>query len=147
VSLNKLLDDTLEMFNERFNHTISVKRNFRDSMPRILDLGLQYIFTNIIKNALDAMPEEGALTVSTDILDAQIEIRIKDTGTGMSPEIASRIFEPFFTTKSIDKGTGLGLAICREIINKYEGDIKVNSEAGLGSEFVITIPSKYFENE
>ncbi len=147
VSLNKLLDDTLEMFSERFNHTITVKRNFREPVPRVLDLGLQYIFTNIIKNALDAMQDTGTLTVTTDILDALIEIRISDTGTGMPPEITSRIFEPFFTTKTIDKGTGLGLAICREIINKYEGTISVESTEDAGSTFIIHIPSKHFENE
>jgi signal transduction histidine kinase len=147
VSLNKLLDDALDIFTERINHTITVKRDFRGSMPRILDMGLQYVFTNIIKNALDAMPEKGTLTINSDIRDALIEIRIKDTGSGMAQEIISRIFEPFFTTKSIDKGTGLGLAICREIINKYEGKISVESEAGKGSTFVILIPSKHFENE
>lgn len=147
INLSKMLDDTLDMFQEKLNHSIKVNKNLREPMPRILDLGLQYVFTNIIKNAIDAMPEGGTLDITTEFNDSSVEICIKDNGAGMPPEIISRIFEPFFTTKSIDKGTGLGLAICREILNKYEGKVSVQSQPGKGSTFVVTIPSKHLANE
>ncbi|MDP3142834.1 MAG: ATP-binding protein, partial [Candidatus Omnitrophota bacterium] len=73
-------------------------------------------------------------------------ISFKDTGVGIASEIKDRIFEPFFTTKSIEKGTGLGLAISKEIVNKYEGKIEVQSAQGVGSTFTILIPKKYLEN-
>ncbi len=73
-------------------------------------------------------------------------MNFKDTGLGIPIEIRERIFEPFFTTKSVDKGTGLGLAICREIVNKYEGKIEVQSSLGKGSTFTVIIPKKYLEN-
>jgi signal transduction histidine kinase len=70
-----------------------------------------------------------------------VKIHIKDNGKGMASEVKKQIFEPFYTTKSLDKGTGLGLSICREIIQKHHGDIDVISEPGVGSEFIISLPS------
>ena len=75
-------------------------------------------------------------------------IAITDNGPGMTEEVRSKIFEPFFTTKAVGKGTGLGLSISYGIIEKHKGTIEVKSETGIGTEFIITIPIRaYNENE
>jgi signal transduction histidine kinase len=70
----------------------------------------------------------------------QIEVRIKDNGSGIKPEIKDKIFDPFFTTKPVGKGTGMGLAISYQIIEKHQGTIEVFSELNQGTEFVVTLP-------
>ncbi len=72
-----------------------------------------------------------------------VKIRIKDNGHGIPLEIKQKIFDLFFTTKAIGKGTGLGLVISYQIIEKHQGKIEVNSRRGAGTEFVITLPTKY----
>jgi signal transduction histidine kinase len=146
VNLHELIEESLDEFSERLNGNIQVDKRYAESLPRILDLGLSHIFNNVIKNALDAMPDKGRLEIYTNINDSLVEVSFKDSGVGIPDEVKERIFEPFFTTKSIDKGTGLGLAICNEIITKYEGRIKVESLAGKGTQFTILIPKKYLEN-
>ena len=97
-------------------------------------------FINIILNALDAMPQGGALGIRLDQEDGSAVVRIADTGTGIRPELLSRIFDPFFTTKGVGKGTGLGLSISYAIIKEHDGRIEVQSEVGRGSTFTITLP-------
>ncbi len=146
VDVHKLIDESLDLLDAKINHNIQVNKEYKEFLPRILDLGLQHAVINIIKNALDAMPTGGVLEISTDMNDGMVEISFKDTGFGIDNEIKNRIFEPFFTTKSIEKGTGLGLAICNEIISKYEGRIEVQSSLGQGSIFTVVIPKKYLQN-
>jgi len=146
VDLHKIIDDSLDLIWHKFNGNIQVNKRYNGFIPRILDLGIQHIMTNIIKNAVDAMQNGGALEITTALNDFGAQIIFRDSGSGIPDEIREHIFEPFFTTKSIGKGTGLGLSICKEIINKYEGSIKVKSLPGTGSTFIISIPKKYFEN-
>jgi signal transduction histidine kinase len=140
VDINKLIDESLDFLAAKLNGNIKINRKYREGLPQTLDLGLQHVFLNLIKNAIDAMPEGGTLEISTGLNNGSIEITFKDTGTGVLEKIKERIFEPFFTTKGIDKGTGLGLAICREIINKYSGKILFDSAYGKGSTFTVLIP-------
>jgi len=103
------------------------------------------VLTNLIKNAFDAMPNGGSLFV---ILEEDVEeliIKIKDTGTGIDPELVDKIFEPFYTTKGIGMGTGLGLATAYGIVKMHKGKITVYSnndpeKEQVGTEFKITIP-------
>ena len=101
---------------------------------------MEQVFTNLFLNAVDAMQERGELLVSTKRADQAVVIRIADTGRGIDPGAMDKIFEPFYTTK--DKGTGLGLAIVYNIIKKHYGDIAVESEAGKGTTFMITLPGE-----
>lgn len=146
VDVHGLVDESLGVLSERINRNIRIHKRYHSSLPRILDFGLSQVIINILKNALDAMPASGKLEICTDIRDSVVAISFKDTGLGMPLEVKERIFEPFFTTKSIDKGTGLGLAISKEIINKYGGNIEVESSCGEGSTFTLLIPQKYLEN-
>ena len=70
-----------------------------------------------------------------------VEIKIKDSGKGMTEEVKSKVFDPFFTTKDVGKGTGLGLSISFGIIQRHKGEIKVESTPGHGTEFIISIPA------
>jgi signal transduction histidine kinase len=108
---------------------------------------LQQVFLNLFLNAVDAMPNGGTLTVRT-LYDAPadaIRIEIKDTGTGIDPEILGRIFRPFLTTKS--KGTGLGLAICKQMIEQHGGSIGAENDPAGGALFRIGLPVKRGEEE
>lgn len=145
-NLNRLIDESLETLNHKIISAIQIKKHYNENIPRILDLGIQRVIVNMVKNALDAMPAGGTLEISTDIKDSALEINFKDAGIGIPREILEHIFEPFFTTKAIDKGTGLGLAICKEIVDKYEGEIKVRSSPGQGTDFTVLISKKYLEN-
>ena len=108
---------------------------------------LEQAFLNLIFNALDAMGASGTLQVTTRVVGLEramapgpqaIEISIKDTGTGISPENLKRLFAPFFTTKP--NGTGLGLPITRRIIEEHHGTISVSSELHQGTQFTIRLP-------
>jgi signal transduction histidine kinase len=93
---------------------------------------------NLFKNALEAMPQGGELTIATRVENNQVEVSISDTGEGMPPEVRANIFQPYFTTK--EKGTGLGLAICKNIVEEHGGCMLVDSQPGKGSTFTIQIP-------
>jgi len=103
---------------------------------------LQQVFTNLILNAQQAMPEAGQLKIAArNILgENKVEIEFTDTGCGISEENLKHIFEPFFTTKQKEKGTGLGLAVSYQIIQDHKGTIEIKSEVGKGTTIVIRLP-------
>jgi len=104
---------------------------------------LQQVLVNLMVNALHAMPGSGTLTLIDEDFDQKgkpgIRISIRDTGTGMSPEILGRIFDPFYTTKRRE-GTGLGLSISKTLIDRQGGTMTVESEPGKGTLFTIWLP-------
>ena len=101
--------------------------------------GLREAFTNLILNAVDAMPAGGVLGLATRATDAGIDVVVRDTGTGMSETVRERIFDPFFTTKG-PQGTGLGLAMTFGIVSRHGAGITVESEEGVGSTFRLRFP-------
>ncbi len=146
VNLNALIKDTLGIFDWKTNGgKIKVNTNFTHSMTQILDLGLQHVVINIVKNAIDAMGESGTLEITAKINDDHLKLSFKDSGSGIPEEIKERIFEPFFTTKVEGKGAGFGLAICKEIVSKYSGKIEIENLTQ-GTDFIIYIPKKYLRN-
>jgi len=100
---------------------------------------LREALSNLILNAVDAMPSGGALTISSRPEAAHIVVEVRDTGIGMSGEVRGRIFEPFFTTKG-ESGTGLGLALVYGIVDRHAGEIDVASTEGNGTTFTIRLP-------
>jgi len=103
--------------------------------------------TNLFKNAIDAMPDGGTLTVSLKDTPVDVIFSVSDTGTGIKEEDKPKIFEPFFTTKGIGKGTGLGLATTYGIVKMHKGQITVESnnntaKGQTGTTFIITIPRR-----
>lgn len=146
VRLDVLIDESLALLAAHTGPQVHIQKKYTPPLPEILDLGLQHVALNIIKNALDAMPEGGMLEISVSRRETDIEVSFKDTGYGIHDEFKTRIFEPFFTTKNATKGTGLGLAICQEIINKYDGRIAVTSAIGQGSTFTVSLPSTHLKD-
>jgi PAS domain S-box-containing protein len=116
-----------------------------DAWPVIIDPGhLGQVLLNLSVNARDAMPRSGTLiirTLNVEAPNAQVCLRVTDTGVGMSPEVMKRVFEPFFTSKGVGKGTGLGLAVVHGIVEQCGGRIDVESEPGRGATFSIYLPA------
>ena len=136
------LTAALELFQDTFaDHQVTVRRVEETPLPRVTfdPKQMHQVLINLLKNALEAMPQGGEITVTTRVKGANAEISLADTGEGMSPEVVGKIFQPYFTTK--DKGTGLGLAICQGIIQDHGGAISVASTPGQGTTFTIRSPS------
>ena len=99
---------------------------------------LHQALSNLALNAMDAMPDSGTLTIAARPKGENVEIRVSDTGQGMPPEECERLFTPYYTTKQ--HGTGLGLAIVQSVVADHAGTISVESRAGSGATFIITLP-------
>jgi signal transduction histidine kinase len=100
---------------------------------------LRIVFGNLIRNARDAMPDGGSLTLTVSISGQELEIAVADTGVGIRSEDLGRIMEPLYSTKA--RGIGLGLAITRAIVEKHNGKLEVASETGQGSTFTVRLPA------
>jgi len=109
----------------------SVRGNFHE---------LQQVLTNVLLNARDAVRERGNIWIAAEEKGERVEIRIKDDGKGIPPDLLERIFEPLVTTKRGRGGTGLGLAITRRILHASDGEISVESTVGRGAQFTISLP-------
>ena len=106
---------------------------------------LEQVFLNLFLNALDAMPDGGTLTVAASVRregsgPAEVACIVRDTGSGIPPEVKGRIFEPFFSTKEAGRGTGLGLSICLGLIRSHGGRIELDSEPGRGTAVTVALP-------
>ncbi len=143
IDLNRLVGDViLFLENESLHNRIRIRTNLEGGLPPVQSdrTQLQQIFLNIINNAIDAIVHDGSIEISSASHNDGVEIKIKDDGPGMSPEVLEHIFEPFFTTKELGKGTGLGLSITYGLIKKLGGMIAVESAVGSGTVFTIHIP-------
>ncbi len=134
-----------EMIDELIRHKqlpkeIKIERDFPDNLPDALADAKQIpiIFSNLIRNACDAMPTGGVLTLSASTDGNRVVVFVRDTGTGIAPETLSRINEPFFSTKA--RGMGLGLAITKAILEKNHSTIDVETKLGVGTTFSVSFP-------
>ena len=145
VRLTPLLDESLDLsLGQEAKARIAISRTIDPAAERVrTDPGLvRHLLTNLITNALDAMPGEGKLAVSATRDGGDLVLVVSDTGSGMPAEVKRHIFEPFYTTKPTGKGTGLGLSICKEIVRAFRGRIDVESEVGKGTAFTVRIPAE-----
>jgi two-component system sensor kinase FixL len=136
-----VVDEALELFRDTFReHHIVVRQEEETPIPPVAFDAVQVhqVLINLFKNALEAMPEGGEITVTSRVKGDKVEIVVSDTGAGMPPEVAGNIFQPYFTTK--EKGTGLGLAICQNIMTEHGGCIFADSTPGRGASFTIQLP-------
>jgi signal transduction histidine kinase len=138
VDLNKLLESIL--LKMHVPNKVKVKRRFTPNLPMIYadPVQLSRAFYNILINAIQAMPKGGGLDLSTDASRESVDLVIQDSGVGISPEHIKKIFEPLFTTKT--KGIGLGLSLVKEYIESNRGQMKVQSEEGVGTTVQISFP-------
>lgn len=148
VDIHEGIESTLLILNHRIKQGIEVIKDY-GTLPlvRCSPSQLNQVFTNIISNALDAMFDGDSATkqlviTTRTISSDHVQISLRDTGTGISPDVKHKIFDPFFTTKPVGKGTGLGLGICFKIVEQHQGKIDVVTAVGKGTEFIITLPIK-----
>lgn len=147
VDLGEGIRSTLTLLDHKVRGSnVTVTLDLANDLPTVCGWPgeLNQVWTNLIDNAIDAMPGGGELTISSEVEHhndglAFVLTKIADTGTGISDDIRDSIFDPFFTTKEIGKGTGLGLDIVQGIVNHHNGSIKVTSQPG-HTEFSICLP-------
>ena len=144
ANVRRALDSALAVLRDGLERQgISLDVQLGDVVPRI-QVGqgdLEQLFLNLTTNARDAMPTGGLLSIQARNLGNTLELAIRDTGCGITPELISRIQEPFFTTKP--NGNGLGLSICRSIIRNVGGRIEIESGVGVGTEIRVLLPTVF----
>jgi signal transduction histidine kinase len=131
VDVREGLESTLVMLGHKLRQGgVSVVREYAEGLPRVDGYAgeLNQVWTNLVDNAIDAMPAGGTLTVVACARDDALVVELRDTGHGMSPEVAARAYDTFFTTKEVGRGTGLGLDIARRVVvDRHRGDIDIDS--------------------
>jgi signal transduction histidine kinase len=125
--------------------SIDVRMNLtRIPFVRGYPLYLQEAFLNLVKNAVQAMPQGGVLEVKTSFEEksGRVSISIVDTGPGIDPSVMSRMFDDFVTTKAIGQGTGLGLGVVKDIVRSHQGTFRISANRGGGTAAHITFPAE-----
>ena len=155
VDLNQLIGQAIALTKPRWQtqaiaagHEIVVTADLGEKLPAVSGdpAELREVLTNLIFNAVDALPEGGAIALRTRAEGGSVVLQIADTGTGMSEDVRRRCLEPFFTTKG-RRGTGLGLAMVFGIIHRHGGAIDIGSELGKGTTFTVRLPATHAESE
>jgi signal transduction histidine kinase len=142
VNLNKVIDESLALVEHKLKRkNIIFKRefDFQNSFHGFATR-LQQLFINLFINAVDAISNEGQISIQGEESSELITVRFKDNGRGIREKLLEKIFDPFFTTKEIGKGTGLGLSIVYSIVKEHYGNIEVHSKVDHGTTFIITFP-------
>lgn len=147
VDLNGLVRDAIEITRTRWlddAHSRGIKYTVEFEAANLLPIlgdgsQLREVFVNLIINAIDAMPQGGALRVSSVDAGSEVSVRFADEGVGIPRRIRERIFEPFYSTKGAS-GTGMGLAVSYGIVTHHNGRIDLESEVGKGTTFTLTFP-------
>jgi signal transduction histidine kinase len=168
LNLKVLIEETIRFIKGQVPAKVAIRVEVPDELEIIADKQrIQQAFLNLLKNAAEAIAEEGTVTVSarkhpaiekagdeTSIFnylkyhgkctleEDTVDIEVRDTGVGIPQELIPKVFDPFFTTKDVGKGSGLGLFIVHEIIEEHDGCIAVDSEPGKGTSFIIRLPLK-----
>jgi signal transduction histidine kinase len=157
LSLNEFIKKTEEFFSQIIGSDIVLEMDLYDDEITIMadSSQMEQVLINLATNAKDAMPGGGVLIISTEIYEIDdffinttgygaegryALIKVKDSGSGIDPDLRDRVFEPFFTTKDVGKGTGLGLSIVYGIVKKHNGYINVTSSSDKGTTFMIFMP-------
>lgn len=149
VDVNSALEETFVFTSHQLGmKDIHLDVSLQPNLPKVLGNVnlLQQVFTNILINSMQSMPEGGDLKVTTSFnppvgeFGGAVEVGFTDGGVGIPEENRNKIFEPFFTTKKVGEGTGLGLSVSYGIIRDHGGDIKLDSAVGAGSTFTVVLP-------
>ncbi|OGG56204.1 MAG: hypothetical protein A3F84_16430 [Candidatus Handelsmanbacteria bacterium RIFCSPLOWO2_12_FULL_64_10] len=147
VKLNPLVEQVISLTQPRWREqalangiTVDVEADLQE-VPIISgdEVGLREALTNLIFNAVDAMPHDGTITLRTRPDGERVVLEVSDTGAGMTEEVRKRCLEPFFTTKG-ERGTGMGLAMVYGIVQRHKGEIDIQSEPGRGTTFTLRLP-------
>jgi len=141
-SVQRLLDDAVSTMQPRAQAAgVAIICDFADDAGGLVDGSAFQVFCNVIKNALDAMPHGGLLTVTLRAAPGGCTVQFADTGVGLTAEEAEKIFEPFYTTKPPGEGSGLGLSICRDIVSRAGGAIAAAPGPRGGAVVTVRLPT------
>ena len=142
VDVSQLVCEQLTLFERLLSDSlIDSKLDLANKAVAVCDRQrIAHVIMNLIKNAIEAMPHGGKLTVSVRAVNDGVALSFTDTGTGMTPDVAACVFEPLFTTKS--GGSGLGLYLVKDLIARHQGTITFNSTPGAGTEFLVWLPRR-----
>lgn len=142
ADLHKGLESTLNIVWNELKYKAEVVKEYGELPPiHCVPSQLNQVFMNLLVNAAQAIEERGVIVIRTGRTgDDWVWVEISDTGCGIAPEVLPSIFDPFFTTKQAGKGTGLGLALSRDIIERHDGRIEVESKVGKGTTFIVHLP-------
>ena len=143
ASLSQVVHQGLALYEPRAHEAnIRIQTDVPPNLPICPSNEVWEVFGNVVKNALDAMGQNGTLNITAEAQADQVVITATDTGPGVPPDLREKIFEPFFTTKKEGSGTGLGLAVCRDAMRRIGGDIRL-AECDVGASFQILVPTKH----
>jgi PAS domain S-box-containing protein len=142
--LHSIIDNCLVMLNNSFKNKVTIQKKYTQQEAILLgnEGKLHQAIINIIRNAEQAIKEQGIIYIETKIVNSNFEIKIRDTGCGIDFEMIDKITDPFFTTKAPGEGTGLGLSITYNIIKEHGGNLEYTSELGKGTQVLISLPLK-----
>lgn len=147
VDLTKIVKQAVSLTEPKWRHqaqasgvTVTVSADFK-ALPIVAgeESALREILTNLIFNAVDAMPEGGRISLETSVEDERAVVKVRDSGTGMTEAVRQRCLEPFFSTKG-ERGTGLGLSMVYGIVERHRGKLEIESTLGHGTTFIIRLP-------
>jgi signal transduction histidine kinase len=141
VDIHEGLDSTLALIRHQHEGRITINRDYGEIPAlRCRPAQMNQVFMNLLVNACEAIEGEGTISVDTRSASGQVIIRISDTGPGVTEEHLEEIFDPGFTTKGVGVGTGLGLPIARNIISDHQGQIEIQTAAGVGATVTVSLP-------
>ncbi|MCG8028475.1 MAG: ATP-binding protein [Candidatus Thiodiazotropha taylori] len=148
ADLNRIVSNAVAVCKNEWKYVADTQLQLSDNLPDVKCLAgeVSQVVLNIIVNAAHAIEaakreEKGTITITTELKDEKVEIRVSDTGTGIPEEAQAYVFNPFFTTKDVGRGTGQGLAIAQDIIvGKHQGELLFETEQGVGTTFIIRLP-------
>lgn len=144
IDLNQSIEEAITIMNVENTRYVAFEKELQDVPPLPCDtLGVNQCLHHVLKNALDAVDDNGTIKIRTayDEKEDRITIRIADDGKGMSPEVLRKACNPFFTTKEVGSGTGVGLSLTEKIIRRHGGDIDITSTEGMGTTVTMRFPA------
>ncbi len=142
-NINSVIDEVIFLLEAgSLKQGIFFSKILRTDLPDVVGDPVQFrqVVVNLVVNAMQAINEKGEITLETKNTDASVELIVTDTGCGIPQKIINRIFDPFFTTKEVGEGTGLGLSVVHGIMTAHNGEIRVTTNPGHGTSFVVSLP-------
>ncbi|MBI1246602.1 sensor histidine kinase [bacterium] len=146
ITAQKLLEEVVQRIETQHRDRVALKLTAADEQINVPRHLLAQAIRGLIKNAIDATPANESIELSADVVDQDVAITVRDHGTGMPPDILARIGEPFFTTKEPGSGTGLGVFLAKNVVEKLDGEVRIESVPREGTTVTLLIPRSTSEN-
>lgn len=144
VNIHEGIDSALNILSNKYKNKVTMHKEYGE-LPKVNCYAgqINQVFMNVIDNAAQAIKETGDIYIRTKVNNQYAVVEIEDNGDGIPEDIIPKIFDPFFTTKPVGEGTGLGLSICYKIIKSHNGKMEVESQKGVGTKFIISVPIEW----